>query len=325
MNPAPSLVWSPTVDFVRQAIADEKRLRLIVAPFIKLGALKELIEACEDISELEVVVRWQAGDLVAGVSDVEIYPYLKELGVPLFRHTSIHLKLLVFNQLLAFHSSGNVTMKGLGLVPNGNIEIGCSVTLGPADWRNLFRLLGNSQKVDDAMYEQAKAYALTNTQDHEPLPPMNLQPADMKEFSKNALPTSENPAALFDFYSKQPDGEADIEESVQFIHDIVTYEVPDGLDKSEFFSELELKFKTHPFISKLVEHIRSNGSLSFGAVNAWITDNCSDTPRPYRRDLKTTTRHLYDWLSYFFDEVTWDTPNYSMVIYWNKEELSEVL
>jgi hypothetical protein len=73
-----ALTWSPTIEFVRQTIANEGQLRLIISPFIKIDALRELVEECEDTSQLQVVVRWTSSDLAAGVSDVEIYPYLKE-------------------------------------------------------------------------------------------------------------------------------------------------------------------------------------------------------------------------------------------------------
>jgi hypothetical protein len=145
---------------------------------------------------------------------------------------------------------------------------------------------------------------------------MILKPAEEKEFSKASLPTSESPVSLFKFYSGQMDQDHDAEELAEYVHDIVAYSIPEGLNEADFFDELGSSFKNHPFVSELVEYIRNEGSLPFGAVKAWIAKHCSDTPRPYPRDLIKTTRHLYDWLSYFFDEITWDTPNYSMVIYW---------
>ena len=317
MSSSSTLIWSPTVDFVRRSIATQKQLLLVVAPFIKLDALKELLNECEDISQLQVVVRWKASDLVAGVSDVEIYPYLKEIEVPLFRHTSIHLKLLVFNQSLAFHTSGNITKKGLGLIKHGNVEIGCSVQLGRSDWTNLINLLADGEEIDATMYEQARKYAEDHRESTKTLPPMILKPAQEKEFSKDALPASESPEALFQFYSANTASGPPIEESAEFIHDIIIYSIPAELAESEFYTVLGERFRTHPFTLSLVSYIQSEGSVRFGAVNAWITEHCSDSPRPYRRDMKTTTRHLYNWLTYFYDEISWDTPNYSMVIYWN--------
>ena len=317
MSSSTALIWSPTVDFVRQTIAEEKQLFLIIAPFVKLDALTNLVDACEDISHLQVVVRWQASDLVSGVSDVEIYPYLKEKGVSLFRHSSIHLKMLVFNHSLAFHTSGNVTKKGLGLISAGNIEIGCSVHLEDGDWINLLALLSQSLEVDDSVYEQAKTYVLDNAEEPDPLPPMILKSSENKEFSKSALPASESPEVLYQFYSANTGSRQKMQEAAECIHDIVTYSIPSGLDEPAFYTCLGESFKSHPFIADLVTHIQSEESVRFGAVNAWITERCSDSPRPYRRDLKTTTRHLYSWLEFYYDKISWDTPNYSMVIYWD--------
>lgn len=41
-----------------------------------------------------------------------------------------------------------------------------------------------------------------------------------------------------------------------------------------------------------------------------------DVPLPYRWEIKDNTRIFYNWLAHFFDEITWDRPNYSQVIYW---------
>lgn len=313
-----ALTWSPTIEFVRQTIADEGQLRLVISPFIKLDALRELIDECIDTTELQIVVRWQPSDLVSGVSDVEIYPYLKEKRIALFRHTSIHLKLLVYNRSLAFHTSGNVTRKGLGLASESNVEIGCPVTLERGDWHNLLGLLALSEEVDDHMYEQALKYAQDNKRPLEGLPPLNLTPAKAKEFSRDSLPACESPEQLYRFYAGKLASGQSLEESPEFVHDLMLYSIPNGLNEAEFLAMLADHFKSSPFVVELVNFIQEQGSARFGAVNAWITEKCSDSPRPYRRDLKTTTRHLYNWLSFFFDQISWDQPNVSMVIYWDR-------
>jgi hypothetical protein len=305
------------MEFVRQTLANEGKLRLIVSPFIKVDALRELIDECKDTSQLQVVVRWLAGDLTAGVSDVEIYPYLQGKDIALFRHTSIHLKLLVYNRSLAFHTSGNITKKGLGLAPHSNVEIGCPVTLEDGDWRNLLGLLATSEEIDDQMYEQALKYVTDNKRPIESPPPLILTPVAQKEFSWVSLPASKDPTQLYQFYSNELSSNGGLEDTPEFIHDLMLFSMPGGLSEPDFFAILRKNFKNNSFIISLAGFIRKSGSARFGAVNKWITQNCSDTPRPYSRDLKTTTNHLYNWLSYFYDEITWDTPNYSMVIYWN--------
>ena len=65
--------------------------------------------------------------------------------------------------------------------------------------------------------------------------------------------------------------------------------------------------------------IKNERSARFGQVNEWITELCSDKPTPYRWELKSSTNKLYDWLDYFFDEISWDVPGrHSQVIYWDE-------
>jgi hypothetical protein len=311
-----ALTWNPTIDFVRKTLASEKKLRLIVSPFIKFDALRELIDECEDTSELQVVVRWLAEDLVAGVSDVEIYPYLKNREIALFRHPSIHLKLYVYNHSLAFHTSGNVTKKGLGLTPNANVEIGCPVTLEENDWRNLLNLLATSEEIDDKMYEQALKYTAENKHQTKKLPPLILTPSTKKDFTLASLPASEDPRQLYHFYTSELDPQTTEAGAAEFVHDLMLYSLPSGLGEDEFFLKLEENFRKNTFTKSLANFVRKSGSARFGAIKTWIKQQCSDTPRPYRRDLQVVTRHLYNWLSHFYDEISWDVPNHSMIIYW---------
>ena len=313
-----ALTWSPTIDCIRRTLASEGHLRLIVSPFIKLQALRALIRECKDTSQLQVVVRWQPSDLLNGATDPSIYPFLRDKGIPLFRHKSIHLKLFVFNRSLAFHTSGNVTSRGLGLVPRGNLEIGCLVTLKADDWTNLFGLLSLSEEIDDQMFQQAQQFVEENRHLRESLPPMNLYPAKKKEFSTQSLPACESPQLLYKFYSDKLFSADDwLDESPEFIHDLLLYSVPPGLNESHFYSTLEKNFMANSFTKSMVNYLRSQGSISFGAVTAWLANTCADSPRPYRRDLKTITRHLYNWLAFFYSEISWKRPKYSMVLYWN--------
>jgi hypothetical protein len=71
-------------------------------------------------------------------------------------------------------------------------------------------------------------------------------------------------------------------------------------------------------VTDFVELLKVERSLRFGAVNDWIHKKCEDVPLPYRWEIKDNTRIFYDWLAHYFPNITWDRPNYSQVIYWNK-------
>ena len=190
MDAPSTLVWSPTYEYIVERLRHHKQLRLLVAPFIKLDALERLLGACQDTSGLSVIVRWSAADIVAGVSDLDVYPFLRDQRVPLYLHSRIHLKLFTFNDSVGFHTSGNVTQRGLGLHSEHNIEIGCQVELTYGDWAKIYELLNQSSRVTDAVYDAFCAYRDTNASSPPPLPPLVIPDEADKRFSKLSLPSS---------------------------------------------------------------------------------------------------------------------------------------
>jgi hypothetical protein len=313
------LVWTPTYEYVAQRIREKKKLQFIIAPFIKREALKQILDQCEDTSQLKVIVRWDKTDIVNQVSDLEIYKDLKNQGIPLYRHSSIHLKMLIFDQNWAFHTSGNITKKGLGLVSNPNIEVGAQIRLKVNDWIQIQKLLKSSICIDEERYEIFVKYKADNETKSDPLPPLQIDLDSEKEFSRLSLPAIQSPTLLYEIY-QNPDKFKDEEDLyAAFVHDLVLYDVSNGISREVFFQQLGKNFKTHLFVQKIVGLIKREGSARFGEVNGWITECCSDNPTPYRWELKENTNYLYDWLAYYFDEIHWNRPNHTQVIYWDSD------
>jgi hypothetical protein len=75
-------------------------------------------------------------------------------------------------------------------------------------------------------------------------------------------------------------------------------------------------FRRTPFVIEFLELLKTERNLRFGTVNDWIHRKCEDVPLPYRWEIKDNTRIFYNWLEYFFPEITWNRPNFSQVIYW---------
>jgi hypothetical protein len=313
------LVWTPTYEYVATKIQEKKKLRFIIAPFIKREALQKLIEPCEDTSQLQVIVRWDTADIVNQVSDLEIYEDLKEQGIPLYRNSSIHLKMLVFDKNWAFHTSGNITKKGLGLVTNPNIEVGAQIRLEDKDWIEIQKLLKNSIRIDEAIYQKFVKYKEENYKKQDPLPQLKIELDSTKEFSKLSLPAVQSPSKLYEMYQSPEKFKDEEDLYAAFVHDLDLYDVPTGITQDEFFQKLGENFKAHLFVQKIVNLIKKEESARFGQVNAWITDLCSDKPTPYGWELKSNTNKLYEWLDYFFEEIHWDVPGrHSQVICWDE-------
>jgi len=204
----------------------------------------------------------------------------------------------------------------MGLTKPYNLEIGCRTELGREDWASIYQLLKDSFKVDDDIYRKALVYRDENIKPRDALPDLNLTPNKNLQFSILSLPTTDSPEEFFRLYNSEES--VPVENIAEFMHDMTLYDVQPGTEQDNFYGYLRGKFKGQPFTQAIVELIKSEGSARFGLVNEWIQSNCSDKPTPYRWELKPATRRLYNWLEYFYEEISWDRPHYSMVIRWKE-------
>jgi len=311
------LTWSPVYKVIEERMKSGDDIILLIVPFIKLGALQQLHWVQPRKVRLKVVCRWRPDDLLTGASDVEIFPYLKRAGCELYLNSDIHLKLYVFGSNRAFNTSANLTLQGLGYSDHPNIEIGNLVTLNAPDWQRIYRIISASRQVDDAIYARYKQFTEQNR-----LPGPGKVPIDLlgkpKDYTIASLPATETPAKLAQFYGDPDQAKYDPEVVRRAIHDLVTFKIPSNLTAAEFDQRLGDAFRNTPFVQDFVKLLKDQTSLRFGAVNNWIHEKCEDVPLPYRWEIKENTHIFYDWLVHFIPDVSWDRPNHSQVIYWQR-------
>src|ERR1700722_8467397 len=87
---ASGLVWSPIFNALQDRIESGDDLILLLVPFVKLAALKKLFQAYTNIGKIKIICRWRLEDLVSGVSDVEVFTYLRDRGCDLYINPDIH-------------------------------------------------------------------------------------------------------------------------------------------------------------------------------------------------------------------------------------------
>ena len=312
------LVWSPVYRVLEKRIEEGDDIILILVPFAKLAALQQLHWVHTKKVKLKVICRWRPEDLASGVSDVEVFTYLKESGCQLFINRDIHLKLYVFASNAAFNTSGNLTLRGLGYSENANIEVGNMVSLTLQDWTKIYEIINASRQMDDALYKRYKAFIEQRPDLGAPKAFPDLIPP-AKTHTISSLPATESPARLADFYFDPNPGRFTPEEVRRAAHDLTTFRILPGLAKLEFDKQLGESFCRTPFVADFVELLKDKRSLRFGAVNDWIHQKCEDVPLPYRWEIKENTRIFYDWLVHYISDISWDRPKHSQVIYWQKE------
>lgn len=312
------LIWGPVYQPLQAHVLSGDRLLLLISPFIGLDALKRFLQCAEVNSDIKVVARWRPEDLLSGVSDIAVYPYLQERRIPLYINHDIHLKLYIFASNNAFSTSGNLTLRGFGYSERSNIEVGGFVQLTQEDWSRIYALIKNSKQVDEDMYQRCKRYIDSCPKVIRPAtPPPDLY-GTSKLYTLSTLPAMETPAKLAEFYFNSIRAGYSAEEIRRATHDIVTFAIPPGLSNTELDNQLSDSFRRTLFVVEFVELLKTEKSLRFGAVNDWIYRMCEDVPLPYRWDIKENTRIFYNWLAHYFTEIVWDRPNHSQVIYWRE-------
>jgi hypothetical protein len=311
-----SLTWSPVYRVIEDRLKTKDDLSLLIVSFIKIEALTQLLWVADQCKNLKVIVRWRIQDVVSGASDLEIFPFLRDKKIPLYFNEKIHLKLYIFESNVAFNTSGNLTLKGLGYSANGNVEVGSMVTLTEADWQAIYELTEQSTPVDEAIYQQMMETVKNVPKQAMPvsLPPWPAFPR--KTFTIQAFPGTEDPETLIKYYLSTARGAYSGEDQQRAIHDLVTLKMPQGLDQAAALKHAQETFLQTPFVAAFVDELKIRKSMSFGAVSDWVHTKCEDVPVPYRWEIKDSVRRLYNWLAAANPSITWDRPRYSMVIYW---------
>lgn len=116
-------------DRVRGLISGAQNSIQIIAPFVKVGALRTILEAAPTTVPVRCVTRWLPQEVASGVSDVEALDLLEQRGnAHLSLVDTLHAKLYIADSdCLA--GSANVTHSGFGDSPEGNIEVLIATTL----------------------------------------------------------------------------------------------------------------------------------------------------------------------------------------------------
>ncbi|HIE83959.1 MAG TPA: hypothetical protein EYQ00_08990 [Dehalococcoidia bacterium] len=309
-----NLIWNPLIDYLEDTVGG--RLFELIAPYCQLNALKHCVKhlGCPSV----VITSWKIPDLKKGIGSLDVYPELKSLGVPLYINSTLHAKLFVFDDQTALCTSGNITSRGLGLSENQNIECGSHVTLDLEDQSSLRQLRDNSIKVNDARFEKFKSELerFDPSCEEEYDGHDDLYRVEENSYLISSLPATKSPEDLIDTILLS--NNLNSSEYQAQLHDLCTFNVNPGLTEEQLHANLRDAFREQPFVQDIYAKIKYEKSMRFGAVTEFVQRTCRDVPMPYRRDIKETVNTLYNWLAYFYEELYWDRPNYSQVIYYRE-------
>ena len=307
------ITWDPTFKDLSEI---DQKLNFAFVPFVKHTALEELANRVELNDGFNLIVRWKPEDIRSGVSDLSVFEFAKEKGFKIFRNKDLHLKLYVYQNDQAFLTSGNLTGRGLGQQENRNLEVGVKVGLEPNDWTEMYKIIGDSVEVTQAMVDWLRENASPGNAS-EVIPPEPDWEKD-ESFAISDFPATQSPNKFFDFYQAD-EGSLTLFQRSALEQDRSTFKVPSGLSKKQLWQRLELGLRSQKYVKHILQWVERESSLRFGELARWAHNNCQDRPVPYRKDVKTYLNHLYDWMEELLPEVSWHVPGQrSQILKWNK-------
>jgi len=275
---------------------------VLVAPFVKAGALARVVAKISDGVTLRCVTRWRPDEIALGVSDIEIWPFLKERpDTSLWLRNELHAKYYRADDVCLV-GSANLTSTALGWVSRANLEL--LVSMDAEDLRyfedQLFR---GSVVVDDDIYTQTLT-SVAQIRPYISLTPVTFHGENIGEEQANEpvslqtmeswVPRLRNPLDLYLAYSGRNE-ELSVAARSAAAHDLQALSLPWGLPRESFEVYVGTLLLQSPTISTVDKFVRV--PQRFGAVRQFL----KTLPCAHHMDFDATIawQTLMRWLLYF--------------------------
>ena len=258
-----------------------------------------------------VISRWDRGDLLSKVSDIEVYNFCKKMGWSFEIIENLHAKFYLMDQKDLISGSLNLTAKGFGLVPISNKEFGNYFEAIDEDLININIFLEDAIKITDEIFNEYKKY-LEENKDFviQQLPELPEKIKNLKEKKLTKLWVHDflfnEPEKLFNNFN---------ENTEDLIHDksLLNINSQDDLSLETIKSNF-VNLDLYKWFIKQIKN-KENRSFSFGELSALIHNSLFDDPKPYRKEIKNLQANFFKFLELLkFENLKIERPNYSQVI-----------
>lgn len=228
---------------IRSLLSEAKEEVKIIAPFIKVDALKSLINDIPVSTVVSCITRWHLKEVVAGVSDPEILEVLETRGnFNLHLVDQLHAKIFIADSL-CLAGSVNVTLAGFGETSDsGNIEILLETNINDQS------IIAVLEKIEETKREATNEMMQTMLRFSEILTIENIQYPESSVFW---FPISRNPHKAYQFYCNPPRGYVKTADKM-LIQDIINLNFAPGLKQKEFNHRVRSAINSIPFARSLL-------------------------------------------------------------------------
>jgi hypothetical protein len=290
---------------------------ILVAPFIKVSALERILSRISNESVLKCVTRWRLEEIVASVSDLEVWHLIESRpNSLLWLRADLHAKYYRAD-LNCLVGSANITAKALGWSSQSNLEL--LVPL-PASNPQLLafeqELFVSSVQVDQSIFEQMQKAVQLFKECYPEIQPVEFQSelnleenTQQKTTSNMWLPTLRNPEDLYLAYSGRLEDLSSVGRQAALL-DLQVFQLPQNLSKIAFQTSIGSLMLQMPIIHRVDSFLET--PRRFGSVTELLYSlPCSQNPD---FDADRAWQTLMRWLRYFLpDRYILSKPNHSEI------------
>ena len=311
-NRSPILNSVKLQNYFKECLKNCKDEIIVCSAFITMKGIEWFYNNLQNKKiNCRVISRWDRGDLLSKVSDIEVYNFCKKMGWSFEIIENLHAKFYLMDQKDLISGSLNLTAKGFGLVPISNKEFGNYFEAIDEDLININIFLEDAIKITDEIFNEYKKY-LEENKDFviQQLPELPEKIKNLKEKKLTKLWVHDflfnEPEKLFNNFN---------ENTEDLIHDKSLLNINSQDDLS--LETIKLNFVNLDLYKWFIKQIKNkdNKSFSFGELSALIHNSLFDDPKPYRKEIKNLQANFFKFLELLkFENLKIERPNYSQVI-----------
>ncbi len=302
---------------------------LLVAPFIKASALKQLFTEISINVSVKCITRWLPEEVVAGVSDLEVWCLIRERPhSSLWLRPDLHAKFYRADEKCLV-GSANLTAKALGWSNSPNLELLVPLTASEPTLKTFeAELFRGCVQVNESLFEQMSATVQLLAEKYPDLSPLVSDTPDTSQEETSAsdekvpleawLPTLRNPEDLYLAYSGQQEklSTAAREAATSDLRSLPTPTIP-NLPKTAFEACIGALLLQKPIVQQVDAFVET--PQRFGAVRDLLASLPCATLSNFDADRAWQT--LMRWLLHFLPHrYALSVPNYSEIFYRVKTE-----
>lgn len=259
----------------------------IIAPFIKIDALRSLLKVIPSETHLRCVTRWLPEEVAIGVSDPEILDLLEERdNFSLTLVDRLHAKLYIAGDRCLVGSS-NVTLAGLGEGgDSNNIEILVDTTIDASGVAETLEEISNTERPATRAIAQITRRLADS---------LSASAPSTATIEISWYPISRRPQDAYLFYTQPPSGYTKAADRI-LLDDLAKANIQPGLEEDEFRSAIRSLLQTVPIAESFLETTEDT-TLTFADTHSYFEEIAGD-----QFSAKELWLAFVEWMAYFFHD-----------------------